>query len=115
MHRLAEARRRALLKLVPCTLTRDEWLTICEAYGSACAYCGTSERITLDHVWPLTLFGPHSSDNVVPACISCNSQKSDKPLDEARTIAALARNPYVKQNARRYELVVDELFEISDG
>jgi hypothetical protein len=46
---------------------------------SACAYCGKwHEKLTLDHIVPKSKGGPHYSRfNIVPACFSCNSSKSN--------------------------------------
>ncbi len=45
--------------------------------GKSCIYCGnTSESI--DHVIPLSLGGLSITENCVPACLSCNGDKSDK-------------------------------------
>jgi 5-methylcytosine-specific restriction endonuclease McrA len=48
-----------------------------------CQYCGTSQgRMTLDHVIPRTLGGKDEWDNLVCACESCNSRKSDRSPHE---------------------------------
>jgi len=47
-----------------------------------CVYCGTTERITIDHVIPLTRGGKHEPENLAPACLSCNSSKNDRLLSE---------------------------------
>jgi len=49
-------------------------------YDSACVYCGSCERITLDHVIPIHLGGSHSIGNLVPACGACNFSKGSKLL-----------------------------------
>ena len=46
----------------------------------ACAYCGETERLTLDHLMPKTLGGPETGDNIVWACRGCNSGKQGKDL-----------------------------------
>jgi 5-methylcytosine-specific restriction endonuclease McrA len=48
-----------------------------------CQYCGTSKRLTLDHVIPRSKGGQHTWDNVVTACEKCNSIKSDRLPHEA--------------------------------
>lgn len=40
-----------------------------------CAYCGSEENITLDHVKPRSLGGQDTSNNVVCACHTCNQSK----------------------------------------
>ena len=42
----------------------------------SCIYCGkTSESI--DHITPRSMGGSNSTENCVPACLSCNGDKSD--------------------------------------
>jgi 5-methylcytosine-specific restriction endonuclease McrA len=47
-----------------------------------CAYCGTTENITIDHIVPLSREGRHGASNLAPACFSCNSSKCDRLLSE---------------------------------
>lgn len=47
-------------------------------YHSACIYCGATERITLDHLIPLSRGGDHTIGNLAPACRSCNARKGTK-------------------------------------
>lgn len=47
-----------------------------------CQYCGSTKRLTLDHVIPRSKGGPHTWDNVVTACETCNSTKGDRLLHE---------------------------------
>ncbi|MBK8987455.1 MAG: HNH endonuclease [Chloroflexi bacterium] len=48
-----------------------------------CQYCGRKSRhLTIDHVVPRHLGGPHSWDNLVAACPACNRQKGGKLTDE---------------------------------
>jgi 5-methylcytosine-specific restriction endonuclease McrA len=42
----------------------------------SCAYCGSPERLTVDHVLALKCGGHDEAPNVVPACLRCNSSKS---------------------------------------
>jgi 5-methylcytosine-specific restriction endonuclease McrA len=50
----------------------------------ACYWCGKSwdakRKKSSDHMIPLVMGGPHSINNVVASCISCNAKKSDKPI-----------------------------------
>lgn len=48
-------------------------------YPRFCSYC-LAKASTIDHVVPLTLGGTHDFDNLVPACLSCNSSKGSKSL-----------------------------------
>ena len=52
-----------------------------------CAYCGnhfTSNHLSRDHIVPVSKGGENKWTNVVTACKSCNSKKSNKTLKEAR-------------------------------
>jgi 5-methylcytosine-specific restriction endonuclease McrA len=71
------ARRRAMKRGLPDTLTRTEWEAIKAAYGNRCAYCGKKQKhsLTQDHVVPLSKRGGTIRENIVPACKSCNSSK----------------------------------------
>jgi len=51
-------------------------------YSSQCVACGTYERITLDHIVPLSRGGNHSLGNLQPLCFSCNSSKGNKLMSE---------------------------------
>ena len=50
-----------------------------------CCYCGKyvpKKKRSLDHVIARSLGGDDTPDNLVLTCISCNSQKKDRTLDE---------------------------------
>lgn len=54
--------------------------------GFCCAYCGASAvdgaKLTLDHVLACELGGTNAPENLVTACLSCNSAKQDKTTRE---------------------------------
>ncbi len=57
-------------------LTVEQWEEIKIAYGNCCMYCGRKmQRLTQDHITPLSKGGNHTASNIVPACKSCNSIK----------------------------------------
>jgi 5-methylcytosine-specific restriction endonuclease McrA len=60
------------------SLTGSQWVAILEMFDRACAYCGATKNITMDHFIPLRLGGKTQSGNIVPACLRCNSSKQDK-------------------------------------
>lgn len=46
-----------------------------------CSYCNQwSEKLTRDHIVPVSEGGTDDPDNIVPACQSCNSKKHAKSL-----------------------------------
>lgn len=63
-------------------LTPAEWLAILAEADGHCAYCDKEAKLTLDHVIPLSRGGKHTKDNVVPACLHCNSSKGNKTLEQ---------------------------------
>ena len=51
---------------------------ILEAWGDACAYCGSDRAYTLDHIIPRARGGPTKRGNLLACCPTCNLQKSDE-------------------------------------
>jgi len=74
------ARRRMLLGQVECTLTAAEWREIKKLQKGKCYWCQKKAKLTQDHVIPLAKGGPHTKENVVGACLHCNTSKQDKIL-----------------------------------
>ena len=57
-----------------------------------CQYCGQKGReLTIDHVVPRWVGGPHTWDNLVACCRKCNLKKGDKTPQQANM--RLARKP----------------------
>jgi hypothetical protein len=50
--------------------------------GSICNYCGSNEKLALDHIFPQKLGGKDDAENLVFACRTCNSSKGKKDLME---------------------------------
>jgi 5-methylcytosine-specific restriction endonuclease McrA len=50
-----------------------------------CQYCGRfGSDLTIDHIVPRSKGGPHTWDNLVSACKTCNHRKGGKALNEVR-------------------------------
>ena len=47
-----------------------------------CCYCGTKEKLTMEHLMPISKGGDHSENNLFGACFSCNSSKQDRDFKE---------------------------------
>lgn len=47
--------------------------------GAVCAWCGTPDRLTVDHINPLARGGSNDADNLQVLCHSCNSLKGARP------------------------------------
>lgn len=54
------------------------WPSMLAVYAGMCAYCGVSRADSIDHVIPLSRGGPHATENIIPACFSCNASKNNK-------------------------------------
>ena len=50
--------------------------------GQICNYCGSSEKLTLDHIFPKRFGGKDDAENLIFACSRCNSSKGKKDLIE---------------------------------
>lgn len=49
-------------------------------YPESCCYCGSKEKIHIDHLIPQIKGGQDSADNLVWACRACNSSKRDRDV-----------------------------------
>lgn len=60
-----------------------------------CQYCGRRDvNLTVDHVIPRHLGGPHKWTNLVAACSSCNHRKGGRMLEEAHmNLAHIPKDP----------------------
>ena len=50
--------------------------------GQICNYCGSTENLSLDHIFPLKYGGKNDAENLIMACRTCNSSKGKKDLME---------------------------------
>jgi len=60
--------------------------------GGRCQYCGSRDRLTIDHVNPKSRGGRDIWENLVAACVPCNNTKGNKTPDEADM--KLSRKPF---------------------
>lgn len=82
--RAARERRVRLQNLDVLKVTNREWNRILERFRHRCYYCEGQGEMTMDHIIAITRGGRHSIGNLIPACRSCNSSKSDKTIMEWR-------------------------------
>jgi hypothetical protein len=67
------------------SISDRDWLRLLRWWDHSCAYCGaTPPHLHIDHVIPISRGGQHSLGNVLPACRTCNSSRSDRLLVEWR-------------------------------
>ena len=57
-----------------------------------CQYCGSHERLTIDHIIPKSRGGRDTWENLVAACVPCNNRKGNYTPVEARM--NLSRKPF---------------------
>ncbi|MDD3051375.1 MAG: HNH endonuclease [Candidatus Cloacimonetes bacterium] len=50
--------------------------------GKICNYCGSSQNLALDHIFPQRYGGKDDAENLIFACRKCNSSKGKKDLLE---------------------------------
>ena len=62
------------------TIFDDEKIKIIT--GQRCNYCGSTEKLALDHIFPQKFGGQDTGENLIFACRSCNSSKGKKDLME---------------------------------
>ena len=48
--------------------------------GQICNYCGSEDKLALDHIFPQKLGGLDDAENLIFACRTCNSSKGKKDL-----------------------------------
>jgi 5-methylcytosine-specific restriction endonuclease McrA len=56
-------------------MTRDNY---------TCAYCGSNEELTIDHIIPICQGGKSTFENCVTACFSCNNAKNNRTPNQAK-------------------------------
>jgi len=56
-----------------------------------CQYCGSTRKLTIDHVIPKSRGGDDSWENLVVACSRCNTLKGNTPLEQCSL--KLSRKP----------------------
>jgi 5-methylcytosine-specific restriction endonuclease McrA len=76
--------------------------------NNQCQYCGCkpgSNELTLDHVLPRSRGGKTTWENIVCACVDCNSHKADRTPEEANmkllTIPKKPHLPICRQHAQK--------------
>lgn len=50
--------------------------------GQICNYCGSPDKLALDHIFPQKFGGRDDAENLIFACRTCNSSKGKKDLME---------------------------------
>lgn len=66
----------------PFTVSEDRRQRLYRRDKGACHYCGSAERLSLDHMLPRSRGGDDADSNLITCCRSCNSSKGAKTYDE---------------------------------
>jgi 5-methylcytosine-specific restriction endonuclease McrA len=69
--------------------TTLQWYKLCEYYDFRCLRCGKRlpfEKLTFDHIKPISKGGSSNISNAQPLCGICNSRKKDKEIDYRKSI-----------------------------
>jgi 5-methylcytosine-specific restriction endonuclease McrA len=74
-------RRRALEYQAQGSYTIEQFQELCKHYGNKCLCCSKKEKLTVDHVIPLSKGGSNDIDNIQPLCMTCNRKKGTKTTD----------------------------------
>lgn len=56
------------------------WAKKLKRLGGRCQLCGSTERISIDHILPIAKGGSNEIRNLQPLCIPCNCRKNAKIL-----------------------------------
>jgi hypothetical protein len=75
-------RKSARKRNLPANYTDKQWTSTVAYFSSKCAYCEKEGSLTQDHFIPLSKGGEYTLNNIVPACLSCNSGKQAKDFFE---------------------------------
>lgn len=77
-----KARRYAREKDAKGSHTLKDWNKLKDSYGNVCAFCKSDEKLTKDHIIPLSKNGTDYIENIQPLCKSCNSKKHNKIIHQ---------------------------------
>lgn len=78
---------------------------VLERDGYTCVYCGSQERLHVDHRTPVSQGGSNTFDNLATSCSPCNLSKASKSPAQWRRLPAdtLPTAPKIWENGRPYQ------------
>lgn len=72
-------------------LTATQWQQIVELFEHTCAYCGSVEKLSIEHIVPVSHGGQLTKSNIIVACQHCNSSRGNKDIYKWLDTIALER------------------------
>lgn len=72
------------------------WNKLVELHGGLCFYCQEEIAVSIDHIIPQSWDHDDSIENLVPACMYCNSIASDKMFEDVEI-----KRQYILKHRRR--------------
>lgn len=76
--RIQTNKRRARIKKLLQKFNISDWEKCKMAFDNRCAYCGKELVLEQEHFIPTVMGGEYTSNNIIPACRSCNSSKNNR-------------------------------------
>jgi len=75
--------------------------------GYKCQYCGSRDRLTIDHVIPSSRGGRSNFENCVTACKPCNHKKGNRLPSESNMF--LSRQPHAPTISEFFKIKMKQL------
>lgn len=85
----SEVRRAMRMELAPGKHSIQEWRQVMQRDGWKCLRCGSTKRLTKDHIVPIAKGGSNDASNLQTLCLSCNASKGAKHIDYRASVAQL--------------------------
>lgn len=100
--------RDAKTRSLPGSFSTPDWRALMVTHGYHCAYCGrhraefrdkaTRADLEMDHIYPIGHpWARNDESNIVPACKTCNTSKSDRDLLAWAKDKGMAIHPWAMQ------------------
>jgi 5-methylcytosine-specific restriction endonuclease McrA len=87
--RVKKGKHRAKARGLPHTLRAWQLAEIGDAQGWACAHCGATGELVLDHIHPISKGGAHAAANVQWLCPFHNADKGNRTETEYRALRGI--------------------------
>lgn len=104
--RLKDAQRQSARREAGAVISAELRISVYERDDWRCVYCNSEERLTCDHVIPVIKGGPTTFENLVTACLTCNSRKQDRDRKHFERILERERKSKEVQGSPRKSEVV---------